>query len=78
MRKHLLWYSKGFPNSRTLREQIGHLENYGDTFSLLKKYVAGIPKSTPRFLNETKEFHQDPKYEMDRVLDRGVGDDGLL
>ena len=81
MRKHLLWYVKGWPGAKKLREQLAHIESLSDATALIAAFAAGITASgeTQR-LPVTQEqqggrFIWDPKYEMDRQLDRGVGDE---
>ncbi|MCX6110747.1 MAG: tRNA-dihydrouridine synthase [Proteobacteria bacterium] len=81
MRKHLLWYVKGWPGAKKLREQLSHIESLEDAGALIDAFAAGITASgdTLRLpvTHEQQEgrFVWDPKYEMDRKLDRGVGDE---
>lgn len=84
MRKHILWYIKGWPNARMIRDQITSIGDLDDVQYLLEKYVEklrkdGISKRDSVSLSETSEirFKWDPKYDMDRSLDRGVGHEGL-
>jgi tRNA-dihydrouridine synthase B len=80
LRKHLLWYAKGWPGSRKLRELVNQLSCLDDGLQILsdasKQWEAeGIAS---RAANVTVEgeasgrFQWDPKWEMDRVLDRGA------
>ena len=81
MRKHLLWYVKGWPGAKKLREQLSHIESLEDAGALIDAFAAGITAlgETLRLpvTHEQQEgrFVWDPKYEMDRKLDRGVGDE---
>jgi tRNA-dihydrouridine synthase B len=82
MRKHLLWYAKGFPGIKGLREYLNRINSLESACEILTQYAKTIPADTPRFIwteNETaaKAHSYDPKFEMDRQLDRGVGDEGL-
>jgi hypothetical protein len=60
--------------------EAGSLSGAGE---LVKNFADQLRKSqylfrAPIVQNETgNRFAWDPKYEMDRKLDRGVGDDGL-
>jgi tRNA-dihydrouridine synthase B len=78
MRKHLLWYAKGFPSSKSLRQRLNQVETLEEARNILLALRAEIPLQFKRFEGfvEQEESH-DPKYEMDRVHDRGVGEDGL-
>lgn len=81
-RKHLLWYCKGFPGTKALREQFNTLESLADVETVLTAFVANLPTDLPRFHQghfagaqpDAPESSYDPKYEMDRTHDRGVGD----
>ncbi len=81
-RKHLLWYCKGFPGTKALREQFNTLESLADVETILTAFVGNLPTDLPRFHQghfagaqpDAPEFSYDPKYEMDRTHDRGVGD----
>lgn len=82
MRKHLLWYAKGFPGIKGLREHLNRVNALDDAIEILTGFAKTLPADTPRFIwteNEStsKQHSYDPKYEMDRQLDRGVGDEGL-
>jgi nifR3 family TIM-barrel protein len=83
MRKHLLWYAKGWQGVKAFREAVneaGSLKGAGD---LVRNFAEQLRKAqylfrTPIVQNEAGvRFAWDPKYEMDRRLDRGVGDDGM-
>lgn len=77
MRKHLLWYAKGFPESKALRDQLNQVESLEQARIILKDYAKKVPSDFVRhegFLSNMNHSY-DPKYEMDRTLDRGVGDE---
>lgn len=79
-RKHLLWYCKGFPGAKALRDRLNTTEQLDDARAVLKEFSGRTPASLKRFSQEreTAPNHEyDPKYEMDRKLDRGVGDEGM-
>ena len=81
-RKHLLWYVSGFFNTRKLRGQLSTEEDFGEVRRVLREYVASMPKDIKRYDNAhvvdgKRGGDYDPKYEMDRKHDRGVGDEGL-
>ena len=82
MRKHLLWYAKGFPGIKPLREFLNRVESLDSAREILRSYAKSISGETPRFAwtevdNSGQKYMYDPKYEMDRTLDRGVGDEGM-
>ena len=83
MRKHLLWYAKGFPLSKSLREAFNHVESLETARELLKSYSEKVPANFVRYApgigveHDTSSPDYDPKFEMDRTLDRGVGDEEL-
>ena len=77
MRKHLLWYIKGFFGAKEMREQFNGVECLDIARQSLKDYANKIPKSAKRYEDSRSGIlgvtNYDPKYEMDRELDRGVG-----
>jgi tRNA-dihydrouridine synthase B len=84
MRKHLLWYMKGWPSGKTIKEILNKIDDLTLAMDEIKAYAQTLETSHPhacRVLHEgiptNDRFLWDPKYEMDRKLDRGVGDDGL-
>ena len=82
MRKHLLWYAKGFPGIKPLREFLNRVESLDAARDILRSFAKSISAQTPRFAwtevdNSGQKYMYDPKYEMDRTLDRGVGDEGI-
>lgn len=79
LRKHLLWYVKGWPGSRKLREFINQLSDLDQAPAVLEEAVAlWQSQGVESRANVTLEgegsgrFQWDPKWEMDRVLDRGA------
>lgn len=89
MRKHLLWYAKGWPGAKKLRERINTAASIQDCLGMVHEFhgelaAAGITRRFPvaggcddEGASTGQRFVWDPKYEMDRKLDRGVGDDAL-
>lgn len=120
MRKHLLWYARGWPGAKKLREEINSLINLEDARRYLSEFVekavaeghvwrSGVAPAPPQVVQDGSRFSingrfglqntqllsghvveaaipaqpasasstWDPKYDMDRRLDRGVGDDHL-
>ncbi len=80
-RKHLIWYASGFPHSHRLREQINHVSSLPEARAMIRRYVSEWPGDLRRYADTGAAARlarsHDPKYEMDRQLDRGVGDEGL-
>jgi tRNA-dihydrouridine synthase len=75
-RKHLLWYTVGFPRGNRLREKLNTVESLAIARALVRDFIAALPKGYRRYdANEpgAKSATHDPKFEMDRELDRGVG-----
>lgn len=77
LRKHLLWYAKGFPESKGMRSLFNQVASLQEAREALAVYATKVPAQWTRFAENPLSYDYDPKYEMDRVLDRGVGDDGL-
>lgn len=83
MRKHLLWYAKGWPAGKTLREAISQTGKISDCLQLVRDFASELRASAVRERaqvwpsDQNNRFQWDPKFDMDRQLDRGVGDDGL-
>lgn len=78
MRKHLIWYANGFPYSASLRGFFNTVTSLAAARSELKAYVSRQPRDLRRYQDPgmTRVFKEDPKYQMDREIDRGVGEDG--
>jgi tRNA-dihydrouridine synthase len=81
LRKHLLWYAGGFPRCNRLRRILNSVETLDGARRLIGEYAAEFPSDLRRFEEldalSARILTDDPKYQMDRALDRGVGDDGL-
>lgn len=85
MRKHLLWYIKGFPGSKGLRDIVNQVSTLGEAAQAIRDFAHKVPSGFQRYSSEwprgiSKEKvdrQADPKFEMDRKLDQGVGDDQL-
>jgi nifR3 family TIM-barrel protein len=82
MRKHLLWYVKGWPGARKVREEINGLATLEEAERVLDLAVnTWAREQTTRGITWPQEgggrFVWDPKYDMDRSLDRGVGHEML-
>lgn len=80
-RKHLLWYVTGFPASRKLRSVLSTTPTFKEVRKYLDDYISKLPPEMRRHSNsrmpdgDRVTAERDPKYDMDRKLDRGVGDD---
>ncbi len=85
MRKHLLWYAKGWNGVKPFREAVNNAASLRDAGSMVREFAAQL-----RARGYTLRSHivqgeaearfsssWDPKYDMDRQLDRGVGDDAM-
>lgn len=84
MRKHLLWYVKGWPGAKRLREQMSHVESMAGARALIEEFAEDLGRqghvrrfSTAQEPTAGGRFVWDPKFDMDRRLDRGVGDDRM-
>lgn len=80
MRKHLLWYTKGFVGSKKVREKINTLHTIDEIQILLGEFADSLLKSgvtrrdTGLFDQGEGRFAWDPKWDMDREHDRGVNE----
>jgi len=79
MRKHVLWYTKGWPGGKRLREQLQTALEISDITSAIDAFAEDLAKGgvTHRCLTGADEglegrFNWDPKWDMHRQLDRGV------
>jgi tRNA-dihydrouridine synthase B len=82
IRKHLLWYTKGFPGCKAIRDKLNLLDDLDTGALLLKNFAEQLPSQLTRNSLRAEEKKPtdatyDPKYEMDRVHDRGVGDEEM-
>lgn len=80
MRKHLLWYIKGFPFNKVLGEQVGHITRIEEGRGYVRAYLREWPGDLPRFEGACRtdarlgvNSKYDPKWDMHRQHDRGVG-----
>ncbi len=80
MRKHLLWYIKGFPCNKELGAKVGYVETLAEARQHIRAYLAEWPGDLIRFEGAHKADSRfgehskyDPKYDMHRQHDRGVG-----
>jgi nifR3 family TIM-barrel protein len=79
MRKHLIWYANGFPYCAALRGFFNTVTSLADAKAELTAYASRYPADLRRYDDgaASRIFKEDPKYQMDREIDRGVGTDGL-
>ena len=84
MRKHLLWYTSGWVGAKELRNRINQLKELAAMMTALEEFVSSLKAKHDSHLRRfdlhkrpMSDFSWDPKYDMDRVLDRGVGDDKM-
>ncbi|MGE0173542.1 MAG: tRNA dihydrouridine synthase [Oligoflexales bacterium] len=77
MRKHLLWYLKGWPNSKEIKAKIQATETYEEAKKLIAEFTNFLYSSSdPIYRAEVggasggTPFTWDPKFEMDRDADR--------
>ena len=82
MRKHMLWYLKGWPGAKRIREKVVAADSCSGAKQIIQAYYDQLCEG--EVLNRIQEdqnldsrFVWDPKFEMDRKLDRGVGHEGL-
>jgi tRNA-dihydrouridine synthase B len=83
MRKNLLWYCRGWVGGRAVRESINHAESLRDAVAIIRQFSQEIRQSECRLrapvskAADDQQFNWDPKFDMSRELDRGVGHEGL-
>ncbi len=85
MRKHMLWYTKGWPGAKKVREKMAVMYSLDDICQMLEGFykeltAAGVERRDPpygeqgdqagRFSWDTASW--DPKFDMDRKQDRGA------
>lgn len=79
MRKHLLWYLRGWPQAKSLKEALTQTELLTDAAAMIRQFVSDLRSQGVQFRaaiqggQNSSNFSWDPKFEMDRSLDRGVG-----
>jgi len=80
MRKHMLWYTKGWPGAKKVREQMASMHSLDDICGLLDGFykellTTGIERRDPpygEYGEQAGRFSWDPKFDMDRKQDRGA------
>ena len=78
-RKYFVWYAKGFPGCKAFRNQLQTVDSLKEARKLFKGFATTLPKTLVRYqglsFRESQHIKHgyDPKYDMDRKLDRGVG-----
>ncbi len=79
-RKHLLWYIKGFPCNKDHGARLSHSSSLDESRGILRDYASAWPRDLRRFegslISESRfgtSSKYDPKNDMDRSHDRGVG-----
>ena len=83
MRKHILWYVKGWPGAKQLREKITAAVDIESARGIVLEYVKYLEgqgvheRASVAPEGQEHRFSWDPKWEMDREHDRGVGHLGL-
>ena len=83
MRKHLLWYTKGWPGGKKVRELINSCDSLASCHQIITDFYHHLIETDqfyricPGSMDSGGRFTWDPKWDMDRRLDRGIGDDGL-
>jgi tRNA-dihydrouridine synthase B len=83
MRKHLLWYAKGWNGVKAFREAVNDAASLLDARAMVLAFTQGLRERGVTHRSSIVQgeadtrFAWDPKYEMDRKLDRGVGDDAI-
>ncbi|HEY8240036.1 MAG TPA: tRNA-dihydrouridine synthase [Kiritimatiellia bacterium] len=79
MRKHLIWFSSGFPRCNRLRERCNGVNSLADARAAVREYAREYPHELRRYVDgDLQDARIDPKYQMDRKLDRGAGEDGVV
>jgi tRNA-dihydrouridine synthase len=75
IRKHLLWYASGFPHVHRLREVFNTVASLDEARRAVAEFARSLPADLRRGEDAPRVacFDADPKYQMDRSLDRGVG-----
>lgn len=79
MRKHLLWYASGFPHVNRLREAFNAVDSLREARRLVSRFAHSLPPDLRRGeeLSRAAALAADPKWQMDRALDRGVAEENL-
>jgi nifR3 family TIM-barrel protein len=69
-RKHLRWYARGFPGSRTLRDRLSLVEDFPAARTMLREFAAGLAADRAR--DRIHDVAADPKTDMERDADRAA------
>jgi hypothetical protein len=84
MRKHLLWYLKGWPRAKKVRNEVVVAHELDLIKKLVVEYASELRSEgvVERMVGdfsskEGERFLWDPKFDMDRKLDRGGSDEDL-
>lgn len=83
MRKHLLWYCKGWPGIKIWKDEITRAEDLASMLKIMDQVCGFLEARGLHYRDDVGEgdpaqrFQWDPKWDMDRQLDRGVGTDML-
>ncbi|HMP74847.1 MAG TPA: tRNA-dihydrouridine synthase [Kiritimatiellia bacterium] len=74
-RKHLLWYASGFPHVNRLRLACNSVDSIDDARRVISDFAKQLPPDLRRGEDRPRDAGAaaDPKFQMDRELDRGVG-----
>jgi nifR3 family TIM-barrel protein len=78
MRKHLLWYLKGWPGSKTYKETMMTALDFDSINRILGEFVEELQKqgirhrALPHAEQEANRFYWNPSREMDREADAAV------
>jgi hypothetical protein len=81
-RKHLLWYINGYPGARRRRAEATSVASMTEARDMIERFADDLPGDLRRYDDKAQSLLQrpaasfDPKGEMDRKLDRGVGVEG--
>lgn len=74
-RKHLLWYLRGYPGAKQVKPAMSVLDSLGAMREEIQRFTATLPEDLHRYPDAAERRRAaaaDPKFEMDRSLDRGV------
>ena len=76
MRKHLLWYLKGWHGAKKWKDIFGKIEDLSDAKALVLTCSEDFKANNYNERSPVEaqaSFNWDPKWQMDRQQDRGVG-----
>lgn len=80
MKKHLLWYLKGWRLAKSIRDHVVHAQSFEDLEGIVRQTFELQVKEQQmtRITSDTyqeKSFVWDPKYDMDRNFDQAVAEE---